>query len=156
VVFPRRAIAWNRTVNLCTRCDLTRASDKLIALSAIASEFRRIWLSADDQYLVGLWKSQFPDALLWQGATTTYSRQREYRAPSWSLASIDGPIPMRATEQQPGHRYHIFTEALVAETTTAANNPTGKVTGGYLHLLVLFANATWEKRKYRMELIEVS
>jgi Heterokaryon incompatibility protein (HET) len=153
---PKEAIAWNRIVDLYTRCDLTRASDKLIALSGIASEFHRTRLSADDQYLAGLWKSQLPNALLWQGATTTCSRPREYRAPSWSWASIDGPVSMRATERQLGHWYHIFTEVLVAETTTAGNNPTGKVTEGYLHLLVLFANATWEKGKYRMELVEVS
>jgi hypothetical protein len=46
--------------------------------------------------------------------------------------------------------------ALVAETTTAGNNPTGQVTGGYLHLLVLFANATWERGKYGMELVGIS
>jgi Heterokaryon incompatibility protein (HET) len=63
----KEAIAWNRIVDLYTRCDLTKASDKLIALSGIAIEFHRTRLSPDDQYLAGLWKSQLPNALLWKG-----------------------------------------------------------------------------------------
>jgi hypothetical protein len=138
---------------------MTKASDKLIALSGIAIESHRTRLSPDDQYLAGLWKSQLPNTLLWvgggqswEGAATTRSRPRSYRAPSWSWASIDGPISMRATEQRRGRWYHIFAEVLVAETTSAGNNPTGQVTWGYLHLLLLFANATWERGKYGMEL----
>jgi hypothetical protein len=119
----KEAMAWNRIEDLYTRCDLTKASEKLIALPGIAIEFHRTRLSPDDQYLAGLWKSQLPNALLWEGggqswegAATTCSRPRSYRAPSWSWASIDGPISMRATEQRRGRWYHIFTEVLVADS----------------------------------------
>lgn len=158
---PKEAIEWGRIVDHFTMCDLTVASDKLIALSGIAREFHRTRLSPGDEYLAGLWKSQMPNALFWgmgrsrEGDSPSWSRPNEYRAPSWSWVSIVGPITLSATEQQPGHWYHTFTELLDAGTTTVGNNPTGQVTGGFLHLLVLFANATWEKVDGRMELAEI-
>jgi Heterokaryon incompatibility protein (HET) len=158
---PKAAIEWNRIVDLYTMCDLTQASDKLIALSGIASDFHNTRLRPDDEYLAGLWKSQMPNALLWQaaartrhGTTLTLSRPINYRAPSWSWASLEGSISMRATEQIPGHWYHVFTEVLGAETQLFGGNPTGQVTGGVLHLLVLFATAKWKRRDKDMWLAE--
>ena len=159
----KAAIEWNRIVDMYTMCDLTKESDKLIAISGIASEFHRTWLKPEDKYLAGLWKSQLPNALLWsaagpshRGDTSKWSRPKQYRAPSWSWASIEGPVSLRATEQHPGHWYHIFTEVVAAETTTVGDNPTGQVTGGYLHLLVLFAVATWQERNDEMVLVEIA
>jgi len=86
-----------------TRRNLTNDEDKLPAISAIAFEIAKLtgW-----SYLVGLWKEHLFTDLQWRcdRHTTTPTpgedslsnplrpRPPKYRAPSWSWASIDGPI----------------------------------------------------------------
>jgi hypothetical protein len=84
---------WRSLVENYTRRRLTVASDRLPALSGIAQKFKDTWA---DEYYAGHWKRQFIPLLSWrrsnmegQGYNPPLS---EYRAPSWSWASIDGPI----------------------------------------------------------------
>ncbi|KAF2814816.1 uncharacterized protein BDZ99DRAFT_352758, partial [Mytilinidion resinicola] len=70
--------------------DLTYAADKLPALSGLASSFNNI---LGDQYLAGLWQSDLHRSLLWfrdTFHTGKLSRPSEYRAPSFTWASVDG------------------------------------------------------------------
>ncbi len=84
---------WEACVSRYTECSLTRASDKLIALSGIAIDLNEIWGSRGT-YLAGLWKGGLARQLLWvvpnmyKGGT----RPKSYWAPTWSWASIDGAI----------------------------------------------------------------
>ncbi|ENH74341.1 hypothetical protein FOC1_g10004952 [Fusarium oxysporum f. sp. cubense race 1] len=68
-------------------------SDKLIACSGIAKRVAEI---VQDDYVAGMWRRYLAGELLWvvQGnhQPGRWTRPREYRAPSWSWASIDGPI----------------------------------------------------------------
>ncbi|KAH7230086.1 heterokaryon incompatibility protein-domain-containing protein [Fusarium redolens] len=72
---------------------LTVPSDKLIACSGIAKRVAEI---VQDDYVAGMWRRYLEGELLWmvQGnhQPGRWTRPREYRAPSWSWASIDGPI----------------------------------------------------------------
>jgi hypothetical protein len=67
---------------------LTYASDKFPALSGLAKEFQK---TLGDDYVAGLWKNDLHRGLLWQitSTTTRVTRPKEYRALSWSWASID-------------------------------------------------------------------
>lgn len=95
---------WARAVELYSRTDLTRGGDKLIALSGIASQIATTIGSETQpaEYVAGLWKVRLVDQLLWKiepvfcgsGKETGVfeypsTRPTEYRAPSFSWASVD-------------------------------------------------------------------
>lgn len=85
--------AWIQVVKTYSRCLLTMPGDKLVAIHGIASLFQDL---SDDSYLLGIWVSRFFDCLIWrvQRGEGIISRPNEYRAPSWSWASIEGAIEM--------------------------------------------------------------
>ncbi|KAL8738938.1 MAG: hypothetical protein Q9181_000350 [Wetmoreana brouardii] len=75
--------------------NLTYAKDKLIALSGIAHDHQE--KRVGDKYAAGLWESDMPSALLWRTLDLPYQnypcqRPSNYRAPSWSWASVDGHV----------------------------------------------------------------
>jgi hypothetical protein len=82
--------AWGSLLDLYTSCNLSYGSDKLPAISALAKQFQET-TSWEGEYLAGLWKNQLFDQLLWS-AQDRSMRSKEYRAPSWSWASMDGPV----------------------------------------------------------------
>ena len=67
------------------RRKLSRPSDKLPAISGMAEIFAE---RLDDEYIAGLWRRHLVQGLLWQGLGCR--RVSEYRAPTWSWASMDG------------------------------------------------------------------
>jgi hypothetical protein len=90
---PERYGIWRSLVENYTRRNLTVASDRLPALSGIAQKFRDSW---NDNYMFGVWERQLLPSLAWRRSTKLdqpyFARLQEYRAPSWSWASIDGPV----------------------------------------------------------------
>ncbi|KAH7333321.1 heterokaryon incompatibility protein-domain-containing protein, partial [Rhexocercosporidium sp. MPI-PUGE-AT-0058] len=84
---------WNFVVmDYSSRC-LTNETDKLPALSGLADVFHR---ATNYTYIAGLWRETLLKDLLWKQQWMLYGNQVEpglpsqYRAPSWSWASIDG------------------------------------------------------------------
>ncbi|MCJ1465073.1 hypothetical protein MMC07_003689 [Pseudocyphellaria aurata] len=113
---------------------LSYASDKLPALSGLASEF---WKYTGDSYLAGLWKGDMAGGLLWAASTMEkLQRTTEYRAPSWSWASIEGEIyyegilAWETGDSGAPQKYEL--EVLDAQTTIAGLNPFGAVDGGHM------------------------
>lgn len=84
---------WSSLVSNYTKRNLTVASDRLPALSGIAQKFEVAW---KDRYLAGIWERQLLPSLAWRRSMDVtqpyYPALTEYRAPSWSWASIDGPV----------------------------------------------------------------
>lgn len=85
---------WCRNVFLYSDTCVTRESDKLVAISGLAKMMLSL---CDDTYLAGLWLRQLPTELLWQvrGRRSDGSRSYRpstYRAPTWSWASVEGPV----------------------------------------------------------------
>jgi len=97
---------WPLLVMDFTRRDLTRESDRLPALSGLADWMQR---QTDDIYLCGLWAGALVFELLWYAETSTqetHRRLKEPYAPSWSWASIIGPVTYyRPYVTQFGQRY---------------------------------------------------
>lgn len=81
---------WIDTVTQYSNCYLTHPEDKLIAISGIAKWLRD---KTNDEYVVGLWRKDMEHQLLWctEGKAAN-THPQHYRAPSWSWASVDGPI----------------------------------------------------------------
>ena len=87
-------LTWHSVIRDFSRRKLTDESDKLLAVSGLA---RQIHLVTGDQYIAGLWKASLRFQLMWYRDPTDVGfyqarRPKTYRAPSWSWASIDGPI----------------------------------------------------------------
>jgi hypothetical protein len=98
---------WAKAIDNYSRCELTKSKDKLVAISGVA---RVLADRFNDEYVAGLWRSNIVGGLCWrvsQMRRTTqdlipsglYARRweisrrfEEYRAPSWSWASVDGEI----------------------------------------------------------------
>lgn len=110
-----------------SEASLTYGKDELIALSGMAKYMRAI---LQDTYLAGHWQRYLFSQLLW-----TYEapgrRPNEYRAPSWSWASIDAP-PSRALSPGRTHDQDIVAVIIDMNIETPTQDTTGQVTGGYI------------------------
>ena len=97
---------WEYIVDAYSRSNLTRTSDKVVALSGIAAELASTY---EQEYLAGLWRQHLPEQLLWKasleptenGRNSLASRATSYRAPSWSWLSIDGPVDAGSSHGKP-------------------------------------------------------
>jgi hypothetical protein len=112
--------AWRKNVvePYSTR-QLTKSSDKLVALSAIAFEFSK---KLSDQYLAGIWRADIERrGLLWHcrnGGNEVISG-----SPSWSWASVDGSILyLRMSKIDWAH----CPEVIGVEYSTSPDNPFGR------------------------------
>ncbi|KAL2134079.1 hypothetical protein VTI74DRAFT_1075 [Chaetomium olivicolor] len=93
---------WAVTINRYTSAGLTFQSDKFMAISAVAREVQRMLKSSGHgtvEYLAGLWNVFLERQLLWRspypGITTRLSQTADgLTAPSWSWASLRGPVNM--------------------------------------------------------------
>ncbi|KAK4194293.1 heterokaryon incompatibility protein-domain-containing protein, partial [Triangularia verruculosa] len=88
---------WCRIVLAYTQRELTFISDRLPALSGIATYWE---LSENDTYCAGLWRRGLPQQLLWIRShemdtsipVSSSKRHPEYYAPTWSWASVTGAV----------------------------------------------------------------
>ena len=91
----KKTLAWFELVQRYTERSLTKQSDILPAMSGIA---RIIATRSSDRYIAGLWESSLAHCLLWthsnrQGhGNVQYSRPYPLLAPTWSWASMKGPL----------------------------------------------------------------
>jgi hypothetical protein len=86
----RRWMTWQSNLAHYSRALLTEEEDKLFAMAAIATYYQSL---THDKYLVGLWQRGIERQLLWSSVHSLKNRHpSRYRAPSWSWASLDGPI----------------------------------------------------------------
>lgn len=117
---------WDDIVSEYSMGQLTVPSDKLPALSGIAARQGDI---TRDRYLAGLWRESLETQLCWCMEDRIYGRP-EWRAPTWSWASVDGRIFIPS--------YKVTDEDLLirvedAWTTLGAPSlPYGAVRGGEL------------------------
>lgn len=92
---------WQALLEAYTARDLRKEPDKLPAISGLAKKMLQVicyFTGDNDVYLAGLWRSNLAQDLLWQRQIEFFhteparGRPQEWRAPSWSWASINGPI----------------------------------------------------------------
>jgi hypothetical protein len=104
-------VEWKRIIEDYSSRDLTYLTDRLPALYGISEVISR---SSKDKYHAGLWRSDLVLQLLWRHygkvvgsrvQTVQYSRAAQFRAPSWSWASVDGKVEfIQDYESLPGLR----------------------------------------------------
>jgi hypothetical protein len=85
------SLRWMKIVEEYTSLDLTFQTDKLPAIAGVAKQFRRCL--SNTRYMAGLWEECLVDGLLWRRSTDTPQTGVALAdAPSWSWASVPGPI----------------------------------------------------------------
>ncbi|KAL9034303.1 MAG: hypothetical protein Q9180_005484 [Flavoplaca navasiana] len=113
-----------------TRGELTFPSDKLIVIPGVAKFIRNMWQSHSVRYLAGLWSYRLEWSLAWSALDGTPLVSDEYRAPTWSWASVNGPV-------RPAFDWHedngLLTQILQAYTKPVSNS-FGAVKAGFIRL----------------------
>jgi hypothetical protein len=83
--------SWYDFIKEYTARNLTKDTDKFPAIAGVA---RAVQQQTSMRYLAGLWDQDLLLGLSWsrEKATETLRLAAQYRAPSWSWASVDGQI----------------------------------------------------------------
>ena len=132
--------SWDNLVGEYTNALLTFPHDKLVALSGLA---KRIRSATGDQYVAGLWRENLEYNLLWyrsryhnKSAARDHStfRPHQYRAPSWSWASLDGSILAFNSTKKASDDFRLDIHVKDVHLQYASDDDTGQVTGGWLDL----------------------
>jgi hypothetical protein len=128
---------WKRLVHLYSQTRVTKAPDKLIAISGFANRMSAM-MQNDEKYLAGLWSHHLTSQFLWKVAPNPIGSRiprwrRPYRAPSWSWASLEAEVYMPMEESAvPLSVYIDIEEASV--TPLSLLSDTGEVVGGHIRL----------------------
>ena len=132
---------WTHLIERYSLRSTTYASDKLVALGAIAEKFGD---ALRTKYVAGFWEDHMLEYLMWHpksGATGTSL----YRAPSWSWASLDGTIAFDsdlATGLDQNY-YRAYDCRILRCQITLKDQllPYGEVNGGHIELSAVLRRA---------------
>ncbi|KAK6063204.1 hypothetical protein SCUP515_12609 [Seiridium cupressi] len=80
---------WTDIITQYTATNLSKASDRLPAISGIAKRYGE---SHGWTYMAGLWKEDLLNLLVWEVGGTPTRRPIPQKVPSWSWASVDSPV----------------------------------------------------------------
>lgn len=134
---------WSEIVETYSRAHLTFRKDKLIALSGIAREVGHLLKS---EYVAGLWQCHLPYSLLWAAQPGGY-RSTDYLAPSWSWASVDGPISfahyMEENFKILDRRWECATLLNISIDLATSADPFGQVKNGWIQVRGKLGVASW-------------
>jgi hypothetical protein len=136
---------WYNLVNMYTRRHFTKDEDRLAALSGLAQEVhtRKGW-----HYYAGLWEEDIIMGLAWAPNSSTnfkHYRPATYRAPSWSWASIEGPIKfLDLLRTRKGQDHALGPKLTSISIEPILNDRNGKLKSGSLVLHGLLVQAAVE------------
>jgi hypothetical protein len=128
--FPLSQADWISIVRRYSEAMFTYPDkDKLTALSGLARA-----TGPKSEYLAGMWKKDLPSGLLWRPTPEAACvRPHKYQAPSWSWASLNGPIYPHNNEE-PGRVWHLVADIIETHIELAGIDPTGPVQAGSLRI----------------------
>ncbi len=135
-------LRWQKMVEDFTWLHLSHEEDRLPALSGLAQQYHYRLKSG---YLAGLWKENLLADLIWFSFVNSTSeaprystkRTKKWRAPSWSWASVEGPIlfsnpnPFEDVDANEG-KFINWSHIISAECTPLSSDTTGTVANGKL------------------------
>lgn len=123
---------WMKIVREFTKRDLTFSSDKLPALSGLATRWNEKCVIASRlPYLAGIWKANpfMWESLLWRAGEGKGVDLEKPGPPSWSWASVGSWIFYDVALEG-----YYGVSLLSAETQLRGSNAYGEVTGGFLRV----------------------
>lgn len=141
-------LQWQEMVEDFTSLKLSQEEDRLPALSGLAQQYQPRLKS---EYLAGIWRKNLVDYLIWyaypafgiEAPRYRTKRPGKWRAPSWSWASVEGPISFsRGCGGARGGREkeaeilavssNSWIEIISTECIPSSVDPTGTVSNGRL------------------------
>lgn len=123
--------SWYGMVQVYTQRHLSRELDKLPALSGLANAYSK---RHKGEYVGGLWSQDIVNGLLWYSRTSEpLQRPSNYRAPSWSWASVDGPVDFFTINAGIVKPY-VEVEDVEAWIELEGTDPYGRIKNGALSL----------------------
>lgn len=135
---------WHSLIQAYSQRNITKQSDRLTAVGAVAEKVSTYIRS---EYYAGLWGSDLPKQLLWevpQPANYLRPWPFENAHPSWSWASVEGPLRLgsdnfggsvKATNPRVDTSYQALVPVARVESVTCEpppQNPFGEVKGGHM------------------------
>jgi hypothetical protein len=135
-------VEWDQLVRIYALRSLTNPDDRLEALAGIAAITAPLW---DSKYYAGLWEHDMKSQLGWRldnGAFLHDWNWRGLQAPSWSWASVNGPVcnvvQFVRSETPRGAKI------ISCEVTPAhSENPFGRVLSGRLTIEAFIVQARY-------------
>lgn len=131
---------WYGAISDYTRRKLTKDTDRLVAISAVAREMARLAeFSQQQYYFAGLWITELIFQLAWtSGYTNTQPRKhvgsKGYVAPSWSWASIEAPVTNQCEFFPDESRVRALADVRAVDVELASEFAFGPVRAGWLRL----------------------
>lgn len=125
--------AYRGLIETYTELDITEELDRLPALSGIT-------FGRKDEYLAGMWRSMLIESLHWYPVSKSLRgnmarRPCQYRAPTWSWASVEAPIRHTIKDfYKTKHSATCVAEIIDASVTLVGVDPRGRVNDGYLKI----------------------
>ena len=137
--------AWEEIVHRYSRTQLTKITDKLIALSGLAKRMQAVFKS---EYIAGLWRQALPDELLWSVIEAEMTIKKStgkdpsapsfpYIAPSWSWASVDRVVkfwPATLGIQSSSPNFGIEASLIDVQLEYLSNETTDIIKRGHIDL----------------------
>ncbi len=132
-------VAWQKIVEVYSGLNLTKGEDRLVAIAGVAQTYRDLY---SGHYVAGHWDEALLPSLIWSIPPNSHaqscplakvqrpewSRKPAYLAPSWSWASVDGPVSVLGYETALEARHAV--EIVRASAICSGNGPFGLITGG--------------------------
>ncbi|KAL9088433.1 MAG: hypothetical protein Q9165_006157 [Trypethelium subeluteriae] len=141
--FDELTETWKNVLRAYSSRAATDPGDKLPALSGLAHSLED---RMGSRYLAGLWDRNLVNDLLWYKPPSALKRSpyaiEEYRAPSWSWASVDGHVFYsrgNAVTQEAQ-----IAEIHEAQTVLAGSDSMGAVSGGHVKIRTLMTEIGYE------------
>jgi hypothetical protein len=136
--------AWHHIVEKYTARSLTVAADKFPAISGIASKIHKATSSG---YLAGLWKGNLASDLLWsapplESAKTYRFALEEWRAPTFSWASLDTPVTYTNLDDEELESFAPAIALVASAVTPKGLNPLGTISDASITLRGSIITAT--------------
>ncbi|KAH4194806.1 hypothetical protein HBI72_032700 [Parastagonospora nodorum] len=122
------SLSWNYVVQTYSRTSLSLSKDIFPALQGLAKKAPPTM----GQYLAGLWRETLVVGLNWSAVDPeNHLRPKEWRAPTWSWASVTGPVYTDSLDRKNSSRMPSI-EVIEAKTTSKGTDPTGELSSGEL------------------------
>lgn len=155
---------WNKLVSTYTYCNITKQTDRLVAISGLAANFASALKQDSADYAAGLWKCDLPLSLCWRvddvpltrgQRSRRFNSEEPYVGPSWSWVSVKGnvrfmhPMDIRALLEEGWEiNFLCSNDFMVAMKPLVASNPYGQVEGGEISFsgyVVPSRRLTWSR-----------
>ncbi|KAI3585756.1 heterokaryon incompatibility protein-domain-containing protein [Fusarium oxysporum f. sp. albedinis] len=130
---------WNSLVQGYTQRNLTRQTDRILAISGLAQIFSPMRGGA---YAAGLWVKDFPDTLLWENRSRALYPRPSDQGPSWSSTAINSTVTWGA-----GHGKDVLSIDSIECDLDQPSAPFGSVKRGALRVTGPALDLEWKRIK---------